>query len=109
MLFCPAGSSSGHFDPTGSVVMRIEYLCEIDLKWTIAFIHCAELVGLAVLILVLLAKLYKPDSYFYADNTLVLVNACTALILWLVLLEFFLIYVHNIRSANRSAYLLSPC
>ncbi len=96
-----AGSSSGHYDPTGAVVMRIEYLHEMDLKWTIAFIHCAELVGLAVLILVLLAKLYKPDNYFIADNTLVLVNACTGIIMWLVLLEFFLIYVHHICRANR--------
>ncbi len=98
-----AGSSSGHFDPTGSVVMRIEYLCEIDLKWTIAFIHCAELVGLAALILVLLAKLFKKDNYFIADNTLVLVNACTGIILWLVLLEFFAIYLHHIHRANRHA------
>ncbi|KAK9907744.1 hypothetical protein WJX75_009081 [Coccomyxa subellipsoidea] len=100
-LASSSGSSSGHFDPTGSVVMRIEYLRELDLKWTIAFIHCAEVVGLAVLVLVLLAKLCKPDNYFIADNTLVLVNACTAIILWLVLLEFFLIYLHHVHRANR--------
>ncbi|CAL8470482.1 g10024 [Coccomyxa elongata] len=107
LLSSTSGSSSGHYDPTGAVVMRIEYLCEMDLKWTIAFIHCAELVGLAVLILVLLAKLYKPDNYFIADNTLVLVNACTGIIMWLVLLEFFLIYVHHICRANRHRRLWS--
>jgi hypothetical protein len=36
----------------------------------------------------------------------VLVNACTAIILWLVLLEFFLIYLHHVHRANRHAALL---
>jgi hypothetical protein len=86
--------------------MRIEYLSEVDLKWTISFIHCSELVGLAVLILVLLAKLTKGDTYFVADNTLVLVNVCVGAVLWLALMEFFVIYVQHIHRANRQDF---PC
>lgn len=81
--------------------MRIEFLSEVDLKWTISFIHCAEAIGLIVLILVLLAKLNKPDNYFVADNTLVIVNTCVGCTLWLALMEFFIIYAQHIHRANR--------
>lgn len=45
-----------HFDPTGSVVFRVEYLSEREMKGNLAMVYCAELVGIIILVLVLLAK-----------------------------------------------------
>ena len=44
----------------------------------------AEFIGLLVLILYLVAKLKTDDNYFIRDNTLVVVNLCFGVLLWLM-------------------------
>ncbi len=98
-----AGSGSGHYNPRDEVVVRMEYLSEADLKCTLSAMHCMEVIGLIVLLLVLLAKLRQGNGSFIANNTLNVVNTAVGALLWLALLEFFSIYCHGIRSVNRCA------
>ena len=65
--------------------------------------HCMEGIGVAVLLLVLLAKLRQGDGYFIVNNTLNIVNTTVGALLWLALLEFFFIYCHGIHTVNRCA------
>ena len=106
MVYC-AGSGSGHYNPRDEVVVRIEYLSEADLKWTLSAMHCMEVIGLVVLLLVLLAKLRQGNAAFIANNTLNVVNTAVGALLWLALLEFFSIYCHGIRAVNRVCDCLS--
>ena len=68
------GRAAGINNPRDEVVVRIEYLSEADLKWTLSAMHCMEVIGLVVLLLVLLAKLRQGNAAFIANNTLNVVN-----------------------------------
>jgi hypothetical protein len=57
-VYCAEGMR--HFDPTGAVVFRVEYLTEREMKWNVALVHCAEAIGLLILICVLIAKVRGP-------------------------------------------------
>lgn len=83
--------------------MRMEYMSEADMKWTMSAMHCMEAIGLAVLLLVLLAKVRQDDGYFIANNALNVVNTAVGALLWLALVEFFSIYCHSIYAVNRQA------
>ena len=98
-----AAGNSGHFDPTNQMILRLEYLSEPDVKWAIFFIHVAEFVGLVVLILFLAAKLETDDNFFIRDNTLVVVNLCFGVLLWLAVMEVFVIYLQHVFRTNRQA------
>ena len=98
-----AAGSSGHFDPTNQMVLRLEYLSEPDVKWAIFFIHVAEFVGLVVLVLFLAAKLETDDDFFIRDNTLIVVNLCFGVLLWLAVMEVFVIYLQHVFRTNRHA------
>ena len=100
MSFSIAGGS-GHFDPTNQMILRLEYLSDTDVKWAIFFIHMAEFVGLAVLILYLVAKLLTDDNYFIRNNTLVVVNLCVGVLLWLAVMEVFVIYIQHVVRTHR--------
>jgi len=97
----PDAGGSGHFDPTNQMILRLEYLKESDVKWTIFFIHVTEFIGLLVLILYLVAKLKTDDNFFIRDNTLVVVNLCFGVLLWLALIEVFVIYIQHVVRTNR--------
>ena len=95
LCWCLFTGGSGHYDPTNQMILRLEYLTESDVKWAIFFIHVSEFVGLVVLVLYLAAKLRMDDNYFIRDNTLVIVNLCFGVLLWLALIEAFVIYMHH--------------
>lgn len=84
------------------MILRLEYLSESDVKWAIFFIHLSEFAGLVVLVLYLLAKLKLDDNYFIRDNTLVVVNLCVGVLLWLAVMEVFIIYLQHVARTNRS-------
>ena len=83
------------------MILRLEYLTESDVKWAIFLIHLSEFIGLVVLVLYLAAKLEMDDNYFIRDNTLVIVNLCFGVLLWLALMEIFVIYIQHVVRTNR--------
>ncbi len=83
------------------MILRLEYLSDTDVKWAIFFIHMAEFVGLAVLILYLVAKLLTDDNYFIRNNTLVVINLCVGVLLWLAVMEVFVIYIQHVVRTHR--------
>ena len=104
----PVTGGSGHYDPTNQMILRLEYLTETDVKWGIFLIHVSEFVGLVMLVLYLVTKLRTDDNYFIRDNTLVVINLCFGVMLWLALMEVFVIYIQHMVRAIRWSLPLCP-
>ncbi|KAK9802002.1 hypothetical protein WJX73_009255 [Symbiochloris irregularis] len=100
-LSSSAGSHSGHYNPQNDVIMRIEFLGEKSMKTLVTVINLAELLALAILLLVVLCRALNGPNAFLRHKYLWILNVLFGGVCLVALGTFVTAYYMRVLQAVR--------